>query len=772
MMLDVADSQQATQLRDSSGHRLPWRVALCTNFLPPYRLAVLKMLANAFQSFRVLVSTEMEEDRPWTADCGGMPVIRQRTISLKNSTRHPNGFNQSQTVHIPYDTCSLLHQLRPNVVISVEFGVRSLLSAFYCAVVRSCRLVIWADLSEVTEAGRGPARKWLRRWLIRRASAILVNGASGRRYVEALGGPSERIHTIPYTTDVDLFLTRPLYREPALRRRLLYVGRLIRPKGLLSFLDVCTRWCRQHPSRTLEVLFVGDGELWSVLETFQPPHNLHIQLEHSVPYSDLPGIYQRAGVLVLPTLADTWALVVSEAMAAGLPVLGSVYSQAVDEMVIDGVNGWSFRSDDPEDSFRALSQVMDCSDDELAAMGKHARATSAAIRPELVASLVTDVVTKVCRSRGALLTNMVAPYRIPIYGAIGRAFDLTVLTSKHERNRRHWDARAGQSLSVRQSSGILLTLRKKASGRTFDYKYLQLPFGAFFDLFRLRPDWIISAEMGLRTLIALFYSWLCRTPLWVWWGGTKTTERHIGFLKRTIRKFLAKRVKHWISYGRSSTDYLNSIGVSSSRILTIQNCAADHSEIDRFPRSVRSSDKPRFLCVGQLIGRKGVDAMIRSLASLQAEGLSCSLTLLGSGPEHSNLQRLASELRLEEVYFMGETRPEDMRHVYAQADCVVFPTMEDVWGLVVNEAILAGVPVLCSIHAGCVDELVPPEYRFDPLDPESIKRALRTAFRGAVRPIPKSVLRTPESVAQDIIAAIDAELDKTSSVVQETAVPV
>ena len=278
---------------------------------------------------------------------------------MRTSAWHPQGFSQSQLVHIPYDTTLQLRRLRPDVVISAEMGVRSLLSALYCVAVPPCRLVIWADVSEVTEEGRGPIRLWARRWLIRRASAVLVNGASGRRYVEALGGARERIHTVPYATDVDLFLRQPVFRQPALCRRLLYVGRLIPSKGIPAFLAACTRWCEQHRSRTLEVLVVGDGELRSVLESWQPPANMSIQLENSTQYPDMPGVYQRAGVLVLPTLADTWALVVNEAMAAGLPVLGSVFSQAVDEMVVDGVNGWRFRSDDPEDSYRALSRVMD-----------------------------------------------------------------------------------------------------------------------------------------------------------------------------------------------------------------------------------------------------------------------------------------------------------------------------------------------------------------------------------------------------------------------------
>ena len=250
-------------------------------------------------------------------------------------------------------------------------------------------------------------------------------------------------------------------------------------------------------------------------------------------------------------------------------------------------------------------------------MGKCARETSAAIRPELIAGLVTQVIESVSRSRGAILTNMLAPYRIPVYSAIGRAFDLTVLTSKHEKNRTHWQAAAAtpRSFSARQSFGLMLRVRKKADGHTFDYTNLQAPLGTLLDLLRLRPDWVISIEMGVRTLIALLYSSFRGIPLWVWWGGTKTTEHRIGFFRRLVRRFMVKHVQHWISYGLSSTEYLKSIGVSSSSILTIQNCAAPQPYKDRLPCSLGQSAKPRFLCVGQLIGRKGIDALIRGLAS-------------------------------------------------------------------------------------------------------------------------------------------------------------
>jgi len=390
----------------------------------------------------------------------------------------------------------------------------------------------------------------------------------------------------------------------------------------------------------------------------------------------------------------------------------------------------------------------------------------AALEPDFTASQAVEVVGGIYRGRGAILTNMLVPSRIPIYEVIGRAFDLTVLTSKHETNRMHWRP-APESLgnfSVRETFGFMLTARKRVSSHVFDFKYLQVPVGAFPELLHLRPDWIISSEMGFRTFIALFYSSVSGTPLWVWWGGTKHTERRRGFVRKTVRKFLAKHVKHWISYGTSSTEYLESIDISSSRILTIQNCSALQSDKLRPTYFRGQSDKPRFLCVGQLIGRKGIDLLIRCLASLKFdEGLRCSLTLVGSGPEKVSLQRLASGLGLEDVHFAGHVRPEDTRNFYADTDCLVFPTIEDVWGLVVNEAILAGVPVLCSIYAGCVDDLVPQEYRFDPTKTEDFKRALRLAFEGSVQPISRSVVRTPESVALDIVANIDAEFVKKRS---------
>ena len=76
----------------------------------------------------------------------------------------------------------------------------------------------------------------------------------------------------------------------------------------------------------------------------------------------LASHYGRSHALVLASRKDTWALVVNEAMAAGLPVIVSRACGCVDDLVEDGVNGWSFACDDVQ----GLTQCLEQSDRQLA----------------------------------------------------------------------------------------------------------------------------------------------------------------------------------------------------------------------------------------------------------------------------------------------------------------------------------------------------------------------------------------------------------------------
>ncbi len=366
------DASDPSLTASAPGAKLGTRVVLLTNFVPPYRLPVFEALAGRVSNLTILASTEVEADRSWAFETGRLDVRVQRTLSLQRRWRHPAGFADSTALHIPWDTLFRLRDLRPDVIVSGELGARTIACVLYRARYRACRLVVWATLSERTEVGRGRARRVLRRWLLARVDRVIVNGASGERYVRSLGFPPDRIDRIPQVAlpeFAEVGLNRPL----APVRSLLFVGQLIERKGLVSFLHALDGWARSHPTREIVITVAGSGPLREMIERVRPGGRLKVEvLGHRDPRA-LPELYGRADALVLPTLADEWGLVVNEALAAGLPVLGSVHSQAVEDLIEDSKTGWVFDPEDSESTRSAIERTLATAPEELAAMRKRSR---------------------------------------------------------------------------------------------------------------------------------------------------------------------------------------------------------------------------------------------------------------------------------------------------------------------------------------------------------------------------------------------------------------
>ncbi len=368
------------------------RLALITNVIPPYHKPVLDRLAQRYPHLRVLLSTPMESNRPWKLEWGGLDVVVQKTITLNRQWRHPKGFSEPLYVHLPIDTVSQLRRFRAQVVISWEMGARTMLAAVYRWTRRDAKLIVWAEIAESTEHGRGALRRRFRRLLHYGVDAFLVTGKSGARYLRALGVPDRKIFQISYTTDVSRFLTAPVTRTAESAWKLLYVGQLIERKGLLPFVAALARWAALHGERAVELRLAGDGPLRETLQQMALPANAKLVVLGNIGYDDLPGVYAQSGIFVLPTFADTWGVVVNEALAAGLPVLGSVYGQAVSELVTDGINGWTFRPDVGEEMFQALDRSLATPVTELDRMRACARAAAVRLTPDHVADLIDSAI--------------------------------------------------------------------------------------------------------------------------------------------------------------------------------------------------------------------------------------------------------------------------------------------------------------------------------------------------------------------------------------------
>lgn len=114
-----------------------------------------------------------------------------------------------------------------------------------------------------------------------------------------------------------------------------------------------------------------------------------------------------------------------------------------------------------------------------------------------------------------------------------------------------------------------------------------------------------------------------------------------------------------------------------------------------------------FLFAGRLAPEKNVRGLLRSFAEYRATGGSWSLVLAGDGPSGNELRNQARQAGIaEHVQFVGLKDSHEMTTLYAFARCLVLPSVCEPWGLVVNEAMASGLPVIVSSHCGCADELI------------------------------------------------------------------
>jgi glycosyltransferase involved in cell wall biosynthesis len=357
----------------------------------------------------------------------------------------------------------------------------------------------------------------------------------------------------------------------------------------------------------------------------------------------------------------------------------------------------------------------------------------------------------------ALLINMIAPYRLPIYSALADQFDFLLLHGGKEANRDTWSnfEDALPNAKVVQAWGWQVRHVVKVRGKVFNERFFHITPGFAWHLLRFRPDVVISNEMGFRSMIALVYGTVFRKPVWICWEGTEHSERSIGFLKKVVRKIFAFWAEHWVTFGQTSMEYLLSLGVKRELILQSQNAVDE----ERFKADVQPAweiqPRPVVLHVGQFIERKGIGLLLNAAASLQQCGLEFSLLLVGSGRDKQALERRAQSLDLKNVHFLPAQPPDRMPSVYRSADLVVFPTLEDVWGLVANEAVLSGIPVLCSKYAGCAPELFTAESIFAPEDLDDFCQKLRDALSGRSSKPDPNRLKPIRQIAAELVQELN-----------------
>lgn len=304
-----------------------------------------------------------------------------------------------------------------------------------------------------------------------------------------------------------------------------------------------------------------------------------------------------------------------------------------------------------------------------------------------------------------LFTNFIPPYREEVYRhahqLLGGRFAVCTLSSM-ERNRA-WPETQATSFTRRRLPGL------QAFVRRLDLS-LHLNWGVSRVIHEMAPDVVVVVGFDAPAFWRAQY--VCRRDRlgFVFWSGSHASSGFVrNGLATAIRRRFVAGCDAFLAYGTLAARYLTALGATPSRIVTSANAV----ETRRFSEGIAHRDATRdsmgwfgrkvVMYSGQLIPRKGVDVLIGAVARCAGDYV---LVIVGDGPERAQDERRARSMLGDRAVFLGNRSYSELPRLYAAADVFVLPSRREVWGLVVNEALAAGVPVIATEATGAAHDLI------------------------------------------------------------------
>ena len=309
------------------------------------------------------------------------------------------------------------------------------------------------------------------------------------------------------------------------------------------------------------------------------------------------------------------------------------------------------------------------------------------------------------------ITNIPNPYRIPLFNEINRKFNgmqvhLKVVFGSEGYKRRMFH------LDLSEIKFDFEILNDKAHTFSQDgEKTLFFYKGLLKLLRREKPDAVIVAGFSSATMQVWLHKLLSGTPYVIYSGSIETKSRNTGFLRKVQRKLLLNSASAFVVYGNKAKEYLVNAGASASKIFIGRNTVdttffAEKTKAFKQASGV-SDNRTHFTYVGYLVPRKNVQLLLEAIKLVAEKRPDICLDILGDGISRPELEKYVSENRLSEIVnFHGFRQKDELPAFFAKSSGFLFQTDFDIWGLVLNEAMAAGLPCIASPNAGASFDLV------------------------------------------------------------------
>lgn len=301
-----------------------------------------------------------------------------------------------------------------------------------------------------------------------------------------------------------------------------------------------------------------------------------------------------------------------------------------------------------------------------------------------------------------LLTNVPSPYRILFFNELGRHCELTVLFQKKRSSERDakWAA---------ESSGTYTSIYLKGKSTGVDNAFCPEVVQYLKDK---SYDRIVICGIASPTeMLAIAWCKLHHRKYCLESDGGFAKDGH--GLKEKIKRLLIQGADLYFSTGVENDKYYQFYGANSQKIVRYSFTSLRKADIidrlltedekQRIKENRNIAEKEIALTIGQFIYRKGFDILLKAWSYVQQDDW--GLYIIGGEPT-PEYQRLIEEYSLKNVHFVGFLRKDEISEYYQAADLFVLPTREDIWGLVINEAMAYGLPVITTDRCGAGVELV------------------------------------------------------------------
>jgi len=326
------------------------RVGVLTNIPSPYQVELFNAIARRDRiDLRVWYCAERDTRRLWERQ----QLVHSHWIGAgwRVKTRREHWYVD------PRPAVQLV-RWKPDLAVFSVYPLPTVQLGMWYATLAKLPWVYWGEA--VASGGSGLLRRTarnlalfpVRRW----AAGFFAVGEKGVDNFRRVLGAERPVLNLPYFSDLSRFSPNEVTRGEGRETTFLYVGSFIHRKGV----DVLSGAFSEVVDSIQKVRLVvaGDGDTSELLDRqLSPSASARVTSCGFVPWEGLPELYRQGDFLVMPSRYDGWGLVIPEAMASGLPVIGSIDAGATLDLVREDQTGWRVQSGDQHQLALAMKRA-------------------------------------------------------------------------------------------------------------------------------------------------------------------------------------------------------------------------------------------------------------------------------------------------------------------------------------------------------------------------------------------------------------------------------